>query len=261
MERKLQGIFKGLTEMSDEDEFSIERQMNRKPTELHGMSLPGTVRDIARHEAAHLVMLWLLDRLVLASCITKDGGVTRQLKPQGEKTETALEHILHSLAGIIGERNAEVLDDLRTHVGDIEWFAKDTDSYHVAVGIAFFRKAPDVLLNGLSEMIWQLLTRFAKNHREATKLLLENNILDFMDIFDLFEKWDAMYFQGDRPKSDLVARYIFRMFGWRLSRKDWYGWDLKPLPPDWSPRPKHTLEEIAEMVRKELAGKAGQQDE
>ena len=64
-----------------------------------------------------------------------------------------------------------------------------------------------------------------------------------------------------RPKSDFVMRALAREFGWRLPRCKWIGWDMEPLPPDWEPRPKRTLEEIIKIVGKELAGNAGLQDE
>lgn len=189
------------------------------------------------------------------------GGATKQLKAPDAHKETVLEHVLDSIAGMIGEWAPEVIAELKEHIRDVNWFFGESDSHHIALGISYLDGDPEVWLCGFIEVTHRLLVKFSRPHREATKLLQQKDVLDAVMIYNLFEKWDAMYFQGDdRPKSDLVVRCFFRVFGRRASRKVFYGWDLKPLPPDWRPEPKLTFDDWLRIASKKPAKDAKRQD-
>ena len=45
--------------------------------ELHGIAADKSLLALARHEAGHLLMLWLLDRYAVVCIITDEGGLTK----------------------------------------------------------------------------------------------------------------------------------------------------------------------------------------
>ncbi len=170
--------------------------METKQTELHGISPKVTRLGIARHEAAHLMMLWLLDRPALFCMADDKGGATKQLKAPDAHKETILEHVLDSIAGMIGEWAPEVIAELKEHIRDINWFFEESDSHHIALGISYLDGDPEVWLCGFIEVTHRLLVKFSRPHREVTKLLLQKDVLDAVMIYILFEKWEAIYFHG-----------------------------------------------------------------
>jgi len=97
-------------------------------------------------------------------------------------------------------------------------------------------------------------SRFRKAHRQATKLLLEKKQIAFDTIHSLFSQWDAEYELVNRLKSDIVCRIIARAFHWSMPRGKFIGWDFKPLPEDFVVPERMRLMELAENVKRQIAG-------
>lgn len=238
--------------------------MDTEKTELKGFSkYTDNLRDVARHEAGHALMLWLLDQHLFGIFIRKEGGMTRRLEAEGNTMGMASHYILYILAGMIMEQRKEAVEELHEHADDSGCFDQRTDSYFVAKALENFEDPPLVVLSRHEAVIRRCRRRFARQFNELVDILLHRSehALVFNQAYELFAKWDIMAGFDKRPKSDFVMRALAREFGWRLPRCKWIGWDMEPLPPDWEPRPKRTLEEIIKIVGKELAGNAGLQDE
>ena len=99
---------------------------------LHGMSPNAMLRQVASHEAAHLIMLWLMDRPILGCVLTNKGRLTVQLLDETGLKETQNEHILYTMAGLFGEKNYELREDLSEHVNKLDYFALETDCCYMA---------------------------------------------------------------------------------------------------------------------------------
>ena len=216
---------------------------------LHGIPTNADLNSTARHEAGHLLMLWLLDCQGVACGIADGCGLTQQLKSDDAPLETQHEHILYALAGMVAENNTFLLDELRANVEHPERFDVQSDSFHVSLAISRLSGNPEVWLDGYAEGIRRLQQRFAKALTEATRLVRERGIISFDITHALFQKWDDVYFADGRVKSDLVGRTIARVMGWHVPREIQLGWDLKPLPPDWKPMPRFTLKELAMKIK------------
>ena len=185
---------------------------------------------VASHETGHLLMLWLMDCDVFACGATEGGGVTRQLESPEAPRENPYEHILYALAGLVAEKNWQLLGELRDNISHPERFDSRSDSYHAALAISYIKGDPVFQLDGYAETLRLLMNRFSRVLTEITRLLLERQIINFDVIHVLFRKWDEAYFTDGRPKSDLVGRTAGRVFGWHFARGVMLGWDLKPLP-------------------------------
>ena len=227
---------------------------------LRGISPKTTLHLIARHEAAHLVMLWLMDRPVLGCMVSAEGGVTVQLPDEAGTKETQNEHILYALAGMIGEKNLEVREELREHVGELDYFDPNTDSYHVVQAISLLKGNPNAWLACYELAVGKLLEKFAKPHQEAAALLATKGMLHFKEIYEMFTRWDEAFFPDGKVKSDICARTVLRQLGMRLPRQGFFGWDLRPVPKGWQQPKPPSFPEIMRMVGKHLLAKKAKED-
>lgn len=209
------------------------------------------ITTIARHEAGHLLMLWLLDRYAVACGIADGCGLTRALDEPGAK-ETPHQHILYAMSGMVQGCDYDLLRDLRQHATEPGYFAPMSDSHYVAEALPFIGGEPALVLSQFQDIILRLGCRFNKAHRQATKLLLEKQTIGFDTIHGLFSQWDVEYGLVSRPKSDIVCRMIARTFRWRLPRGLFIGWDFKPLPADYVAPAKMGLVELAERVKNQV---------
>jgi len=166
---------------------------------------------LARHEAGHLLMLWLLDRYALGCFITNEGGLTKALDEPGEK-ETPHQRMLYAMAGMVLAGDFDLLNDLRQHATEPDYFDKYSDSHYVAEALPLIGGDPMLVLSLYQDIILRLGSRFSKAHRQATKLLLEKQKIGFDTILGLFGQWDVEYGLVSRPKSDIVCRMVTKAF-------------------------------------------------
>lgn len=200
-------------------------------------------------------MLWLMDRPILGCLVTDKGGLTAQLPDEAGSKETQNEHILYALAGMVGEKNFEVREDLREHVKDPDYFHSETDSYHVVQAIKLLRGDPSRWLVCYEMAVDRLLSKFAKPYREATTMLVEKGMLDFKEIHEMFLRWDEEFFPEGRIKSDVCARAVLKEMEMRVPRKESFGWNLRPLPEGWQQPKRPDLLKIIQMVSVHLQEK------
>ncbi|MFA6843620.1 MAG: hypothetical protein WCR33_04385, partial [Bacilli bacterium] len=69
-----------------------------------------TPKALARHEAGHLLMLWLLDRYAVACIITDEGGLTKALDDKPGEKETPHQRILYAMAGMVLSADFDLLN-------------------------------------------------------------------------------------------------------------------------------------------------------
>jgi len=208
--------------------------------ELHGLSIAPDKHLVCRHEASHLIMFWLMDRIIAGVCAKTGGGMTYQVS-QPKELEMQHEHIIGTLAGMVGEANVEVINELYEHIADPSWFRPDTDSYHVASGISMLKGPADRQLVIYIEVVERLLAKFSTARNQVARLLEKEEMLDLKQIYELFTAWDEKYGFTTRPKSDYVCRLIGRFSHWKMPRKGWIGWDFKPLN-EWTYNPPSLIE-------------------
>ncbi|HRR42560.1 MAG TPA: hypothetical protein P5244_15110 [Syntrophales bacterium] len=211
----------------------------------------GNLTTTARHEAGHLLMLWLLDRQGFACGIADGCGMTKALDAPGEK-ETPHQHILYAMAGMVLSGDFDQLNDLRQHATGPDYFDRFTDSHYVAEALPHIGGDPSMVLSQFHDIILRLGSRFRKAHRLATMLLLEKREIAFDTLYSLFSEWDAAYGLVSRPKSDIVCRTIARAFRWRIPRGKFIGWDFKPLPEGYVTRKRKGMMEQVEMVQGQM---------
>jgi hypothetical protein len=217
--------------------------------ERHSLPTFKNLKTLARHEAGHLLMLWLLDRYAVACIITDEGGLTKALDDNHGEKETPHQHILYALAGMVLAGDFDLLSDLRQHATKPDDFDKFTDSHYASEALPLIGGDPMLVLSLYQDIILRLGSRFRKAHRQATKLLLEKHQIAFDTIHSLFSQWDAEYELDSRPKSDIVCRIIARAFHWPMPREKFIGWDFKPLPKDYMVPERMGLMELAKMVK------------
>lgn len=221
--------------------------------ELHGCPTRTWLRKTAKHEAGHLLILWLLDRYAVACITTDEGGLTKALDEHDTK-ETPHQRILYAMAGMVLAGDFDLLSDLRQHATKPDYFDKYSDSHYVAEALPLIGGDPAFVLNQFHDIILRLGGRFRKAHRQVTKLLQKNRQITFDTIHGLFSQWDVEYGLEIRPKSDIVCRIIARAFRWPMPRGRFIGWDFKPLPVDYVAPARMGLMELAEQVKRQVAG-------
>ena len=224
-------------------------------SKLRGIASKTSFLQIARHEAAHIIMLWLMERPVLGCMVSDKGGVTVQLPDETGAKETQNEHILYALAGMIGEKNFELKEDLFEHIENPKYFDSNTDSYHVAQAIALLNGNSSTWLVCYEMAVDKLLVKFTKPYHELTALLVEKGMLDFKTLHELFNKWDKLFIPEGKVKSDVCARVVLRAFGTRLPRRGVFGWDLRLLPDGWRQPKQPTLMQLLQKVGSYLQNK------
>jgi len=212
-----------------------------------------TFKALARHEAGHLLMLWLLDRYAIACIITDEGGLTKSLDDKPGEKETPHQRMLYAMAGMVLAGDFDLLNNLRQHATEPGYFNPISDSHHAAEALPLIGGDPAFILNQFHDIILRLGSRFRKAHRQATKLLLEKRKITFDTIHGLFSQWDAEYGLESRPKSDIVCRTIARTFRWPIPRGRFIGWDFKPLTAGFVAPVRMGLMDLAEKVKRQVA--------
>jgi len=222
---------------------------------LQGLPTTDSPTTPARHEAGHLLMLWLLDRYAVACIITDEGGLTKALDDKPGEMDTPHQRILYAMAGMVLAGDFDLLNNLQQHATKPDYFDKFSDSHYTAKALPHIGGDPAWVLNQFHDIILRLGSRFRKAHRQATKLLLEKREIAFDTIHDLFCQWDAEYGLASRPKSDLVCRMIARSFRWPMPRGRFIGWDFKPLPEGVVAPERMGMKELAEQVKRQMVNR------
>jgi hypothetical protein len=215
---------------------------------LHGIPTIADLTSTARHEAGHLLMLWLLVRYAVACGIADGCGVTKALDVSGEK-ETPHQRILYAMSGMVLAGEFELLSELKQHAAEPDYFDPMSDSHYIVEALPHIGGDPAVVLSQFSDVILRLGNRFRKAHNQAARLLCERGVIAFDTIHGLFCQWDVDYDLVARPKSDLVCRAVAHTFHWRMPRAPFIGWDFKPLPGGFVAPARMGLEELAERVK------------
>ena len=222
---------------------------------------PIDLTPLARHEAGHLVTLWLLDRQAVFCGLVDGCGITKALDEPGVK-ETPYQRILHAQSGMVLSSDVASLRDLRLHTADPGYFDPTSDSHYIVEALPHIGGDPAVVLSQFSDVILRLGNRFRKAHNQAMRLLRERGAIAFDTIHGMFCQWDEDYDLVTRPKSDLVCRAVARTFRWRMPRGRFIGWDFKPLPEGFVAPERMGLVELADQVErvKWQSGMARQQN-
>lgn len=69
--------------------------------ELHGYGARAWLRKVAKHEAGHALMLWLLDQYLAGIYICENGGVTMRVAFPDRKMTHPSQHLLYTIAGMV----------------------------------------------------------------------------------------------------------------------------------------------------------------
>ena len=223
--------------------------------ELNSLPTFKNLNTLARHEAGHLLMLWLLDRYAIACIITDESGLTKALDDKPGEKETPHQRILYALAGMVLGGDYDLLRDLRQHATEPGYFDPMSDSHYIAEALPHIGGEPALVLCQFNDIILRLGSRFRKAHRQATTLLLEPREIAFDTVHAMFSQWDVEYGLESRPKSDIVCRTIARTFRWPMPRGRFIRWDFKPLPEGYVVPARIGLMELAERVKQEQKGK------
>lgn len=219
----------------------------------HSIFSPVDLTTTARHEAGHLLMLWLLERQGIACGIADGCGLTKALDEPVAK-ETPHQRLLYAMSGMVLAGESDLLSDLRQRATEPGCFDPMSDSYYAVEALPHIGGDPACVLNQFHDIILRLGSRFRKAHRQATNLLLDTKQITFDTIHRLFSEWDVEYGLASRPKSDLVCRMIARSFRWRLPRGKHIGWDFKLLPVGYVAPERIGLMELAARVQEQLQG-------
>ena len=73
-------------------------------------------------------------------------------------------------------------------------------------------------------------------------------MLDFKEIYEMFNQMGRCFFPEGKVKSDVCARAVLRGLGRHLPRKGFYGWNLRPLPEGWQKSKFPAFSEFLMMV-------------
>jgi hypothetical protein len=218
--------------------------------ELHGCSLKTSLKDAAKHEAGHALVLWLLDRYLGGVCLLDHGGVTVSVNA-GKPPQVPSFHLLHALAGMEMANDVDVIEDLRDHVATPDYFYKGTDSWLAATLVKAFRGTPLSVFLTHQVALTRFRERFRHPYKEMVNLLLEEpHAISVGQAYEFFGRWDAEFGFDKRPKSDFVMRTLMRECRWKPPKCKWLGWDMKPLE-GWT-YSRLPLERIMELARAEL---------
>ena len=219
--------------------------MTTDADELHGIGGRGTLRQIARHEVGHALMLWLLEQHLTRVMVSEEGGVTQFSSVGGHSRLSPGEQLMFLLAGMVMSSNRDVLFDLREHVDTPDYFDPRTDSYYAAKMARCFNVPPGAALIRHEMVMSRLRRRFGKPYNELLNMVLEKDghFLDARELYELEGRWDREYGFTLRPKSDLVMRAMARECGIEVPRCKWLGWDMKPLA-SWKYRRPTLLETV-----------------
>ncbi len=223
------------------------------PPELHGCSLKTSLKDAAKHEAGHALVLWLLDRYLGGVCLLDKGGVTVSVNA-GKPPQVPSFHLFHALAGMEMGNDVDVINDLREHVATPDYFYKGADSWLAATLVKAFRGTPLSVFLTHQVALTRFRERFRHPYKElVNRLLAEPHAISVGEAYELFGRWDAEFGFDKRPKSDFVMRTLLRENKQKPPKCKWLGWDMKPLE-GWT-YSRLPLEKIMELAREELERK------
>lgn len=214
-------------------------------------SIGKSLSVLARHEAGHLLMLWLLDRYAAACAIAASCGITKALDEPKEK-EMPHQRILYAMSGMVLAGEFDLLSELKQYAIEPDYFDPMSDSRYVAETLPHIDGDPAVVLNQFTDVILRLGNRFRKAHNQAARLLHERGAIAFDTIHAMFCQWDEGYDLATRPKSDLVCRAVARAFYWRMPRTRFIGWDFKPLPTGFVAPERLSLVKLAERGKGQM---------
>lgn len=223
------------------------------PTDLHGCSRKTSLKDAAKHEAGHALVIWLLARYLAGVCILEQGGITISINAEKPPMLSSF-HLLHALAGMDMANDWEVIEDLREHVATPDYFQKGSDSWLAATLVQAFKDAPLVVFLAHQVILTRFRTRFRRPYKELVDLLLkEPHAIGAVEAYELFGRWDNEFGFDKRPKSDFVTRALMREFKWKPPKCKWLDWDMKPLE-GWQ-YSRLPCEKVLELARNELEKK------
>lgn len=191
-----------------------------------------SLEGIARHEAGHFLMNWLLEREPGGISIMENvGGVTID---DSEKPEYLHQVLLKALAGMAVEEDSAVLDQLIESCDNPDLFDKHTDSYWASktlVALAGqWKSDPQELLGVFVNICDDTRHEFGQVIPSLVDILVEHRGFDKVTCITLYRQWDQVFkMDGRPPKSDIVCRKIAQYMGWKVPTEQVLGWGLKPI--------------------------------
>lgn len=222
--------------------------------DLNGCADKTGLRNTVRHEAGHVIIAWLLDNYLVGVIAAEEGGMTQAFTGLSSKYHPC-HGILYSMAGMEFSNEREVLFDLRDHVDDEEYFQDQTDSQMILKIVKSLKANSFQMLFIHQTILSRLRRKFSKPYNEVVRLLMEakGNALHFLQLYELYGKWDIEFGFDKRPKSDYLNRMIAREHKWTLPKCKYLDWNMKPLE-NWEYK-RPTLEEMVAMVKEHLDAK------
>ncbi len=226
----------------------------------HGYSAQVSLSHFIRHEAGHVLLYWLLDRPLAGCIVTDKAGLTHAIRTE-DTQEQIIPHILVALAGMSMASEFEVIDELEEHLHEPGYFHDKTDSRIVAEAMQTFDPAHRLpLLFQFRLLLSRLRRRFGKVYAEIRQLLSQPpHQLFFIELNQLFQKWDLANGFDRRPKSDLVMRMFRRIAHQPLPKGQWLDWGNDVLA-EWEYKPtslKETVLLAERDLRQEIDGSLG----
>lgn len=117
----------------------------------------------------------------------------------------------------------------------------------------FKQTDPLFVLFCIRHTLTRLHQRFSKAFVEIVqKLTPEPHGLDFVQLHEMFRRWDVQCGFDKRPKSDLVMRLYIRTGNMMPPKCKWLGWTGEPLS-DWHYAPPSTKEVLLMDAREQAA--------
>lgn len=166
---------------------------------------------LAKHEAGHLLIGWLLGRTPGGAAIVDGvGGVTVDASPEPEYQH---ERLLRMLAGIVFEDDCQTLDQIVENCHTPEAFDEHSDAYWVcktALELAGqWQMTVDDILAGFTGVMDDILQEYGAVAAEIADVLFERGAISPQDCIALYGEFDARFgMAGRSPKSAIVCRKI-----------------------------------------------------
>ncbi len=217
-----------------------------------GYSAQASLSHFIRHEAGHVLLYWLLDRPLAGCIVTDKAGLTHAIRTD-DTQEQIIPHILVALSGMVMSSEFEVIDELEEHLHEPRYFHDNTDSRIVAEAMQTFDPAHRLpLLFQFRLLLSRLKGRFAKGYAEIRRLLTQPPYqLFFIELNQLFQKWDLANGFDKRPKSDVVMRMFRRIARQPLPKGQWLDWGNDVLS-EWKYKPTSLKETVMLIVREQM---------
>jgi len=184
---------------------------------------------IAKHEAGHFLMNWLLEREPGGIAIMENvGGVTIDDSPEPEYLHQVL---LKALAGMAVEEDSVILDQLLESCDKPELFDKHTDSYWASKTLVDLARQwkvdPQELLGVFVNVCDDTRHEFGQVIPPLVETLMEQLRIDKASCITLYRQWDQVFNMDSRPpKSDIVGRKIAKFMGWNVPDGKAMNWNF-----------------------------------